>query len=132
MNLLNVCRMPMRWVDLDAYNHLNHAVFFDFMTEARSQLFKYLLNLQGMCQFVTAHVECDYKFPYHYPDTIILKQYFESRSNSSFNLKYEFYSEKNSDVLCAQAVVRMVAVNPASGRPMRIPAEALALLEKVD
>jgi acyl-CoA thioester hydrolase len=121
--------MPIRWTDMDAYNHLNHAVFFCFMTEARADLFKDLINNENMCQFVTAHVECDYKFPYYHPDTIILKQYCESISNSSFKLKYEFFSEKNPDVLYASAGAVMVAFNPATGRPIRIPLEIVALLK---
>jgi len=128
MRLLNICEMPIRWTDLDAYGHLNHALFFNFITEARAKLFNELLPIKGMCHFVTAHVECSYKNPYYHPDTIILKQYCTAISNSSFNLTYEFFSEKKPNLLHALASVKMVACNPTSSRPTRLPQEVITLI----
>lgn len=129
MNLLNTLKTEIRWTDLDAYGHLNNAVFFNFMTEARAQLFRDILKAEGLCQFVTVHVECDYKIPYFYPDTLILKQYCESISSSSFVLKYEFFSEKSKDSLHAFGNVKMVAFDPIQKRATRIPEIVLALLK---
>lgn len=130
MALLNTCEMPIRWTDLDAYAHVNHSIFFNFMTEARAQLLKDVLQIEGMCHFVTAEiVNCKYKRAYRHPDTIILKQYCEEMSTTSFNLKYEFFSKNNPDVLYAEAIVRMVTCNPTTGRPTRIPEEVLKLLK---
>lgn len=129
MNLLNTLKTEIRWTDLDAYGHLNHSVFFNFMTEARAQLFRDILKIEGMCHFVTVHVECDYKIPYFYPDTLILKQYCESTSTSSFMLKYEFYSENKKDALHAFGNVKMVAYDPIQKRATRIPEVVASLLK---
>ncbi len=129
MKLLNIYQTSIRWTDLDAYGHLNNAVFFNFMTEARAELLRELLKTQGLCQFVVVHVECDYKVPYFYPENLILKQYCESVGNSSFVLKYEFYSQSKKDVLHAYGAAKMVAYDPVSKRPTRIPKEMMELLK---
>ena len=129
MHLLTTSEIAIRWTDLDAYGHVNNSVFFDFMTEARAELLKDLLNMKDLCQFVTAHVECDYKAPYHYPDTLILKQYCEQIGSVKFNLKYEFYSKSNPGVLHAESEALMVAYSPVTKKPVRLPKEILALLE---
>ena len=129
MKLLNIYQTSIRWTDLDAYGHLNNAVFFNFMTEARAELLRDMLKTEGLCQFVAVHVECDYKIPYFYPENLVLKQYCESVGNSSFVLKYEFYSESKPDILHAYGNAKMVAYDPVSKRPTRIPKEMLELLK---
>ena len=129
MNLLSIYKTSIRWTDLDAYGHLNNSVFFNFMTEARAELFRNLLNKENFCQFVTVHVECDYKIPCFYPEELILKQYCESVGNSTFALKYEFYSESKKDMLYAQGKAKMVAYDPVAKRPTRIPKEIIQLLK---
>jgi acyl-CoA thioester hydrolase len=129
MLLLSTTEHSIRWTDLDAYGHVNNSKFFDFMTEARAIWLKDLLKIEGLCQFVTAHVECDYKAPYHYPDTVILKQFCEEKGKTKFVLHYEFYSEGSSGVLHAHAKAVMVAYDPVAKRPARLPQEVLALLD---
>ncbi len=34
--LINQIKIPIRWVDLDAYAHVNNARYFDYMSEARA------------------------------------------------------------------------------------------------
>lgn len=121
--------MPIRWTDLDAYGHLNNSIFLDFMTEARANLLKDVLNMQTMCQFVIAHISCDYKHPFYYPDTIMLKQFCEAKSSSSFTLRYEFYSTRKPNTLHTIATAKMVAFDPVKARPTRLPKQVLTLLE---
>lgn len=134
MKLLNIYKTSIRWTDLDAYGHLNNAVFFNFMTEARAESLRDIIKTEGQLQLIVIHVECDYKVPYFYPENLILKQYCESVGNSSFVLKYEFYSESKPDVLHAHGNVKMVAYDPISKRPTRIPKAMMELLkiEKAD
>ena len=33
--LLHVCRIPLRWGDMDANGHVNNVLFFRFMEQAR-------------------------------------------------------------------------------------------------
>jgi len=129
MHLLNTYQSPIRWTDLDAYAHLNNAIYFDFMSEARATLLTEALAAGAVCQFVVAHVECDYKAPYFYPDTVIVKQYCEEIGRSSFLLFYEFYSEKRPELLCAQAKARMVAYDPVAQKVVRLPENVLELLK---
>jgi acyl-CoA thioester hydrolase len=129
MRLLNTCELPIKWTDLDAYGHVNHSIFFDYMTEARADLLKNFLKKEGeTCQFVTAHVECDYKIPYVHPDVVILKQYCESMGSSNFILRYEFYSKANPEKLYASALVRMVAFNPVLKKATRLPKDVIDLV----
>jgi acyl-CoA thioester hydrolase len=130
MILLNIYRTEIRWTDQDAYGHLNNAVFLDYMTEARAELFKDVLAIEGICQFVTVHAECDYKIPYYYPDSLILKQYCEKIGNSSFELKYEFFSKNKKDALHASGKVTMVAFDPIQKKAIKLPDVVISLLKR--
>lgn len=63
--------IPIRWGDLDSLAHLNNAVYFRLMEEARAQMVR-LAGVpyppgQGM---VLAHASCDFLRSFTYPETV--------------------------------------------------------------
>jgi acyl-CoA thioester hydrolase len=120
--LLNQVDIALRWVDMDAYGHVNNARFFDFMTEARAQLLGELKKAKTVksLQFVVVTTDCTFLLPYLYPDTVIIKQYLKAVGNSSFTLDYEFLSS-NTSTLCATGHVKMVCYDPVREKAVPLP-----------
>lgn len=125
---VNRISIPIRWVDMDAYGHVNNARFFDCMTEARAALLKELMPLTETCQFILIDTHCNFKRPYTYPDTIVIDQFVETIGMSSFTFYYQFSVEREPTTIYATGTAKMVCFNPKLGRAIKVPSEALALL----
>jgi acyl-CoA thioester hydrolase len=101
----------VRWDDLDAMGHVNHAKYLTFSQEARFAMF-------GMFNMVVARVEADYKAPIALGNIFIdVTMWVESIGTSSFKLVYEISHE---GLLCA--VVKSIQVSVTddtkSSRPL--------------
>jgi acyl-CoA thioester hydrolase len=101
----------VRWDDLDAMGHVNHAKYLTFSQEARFAMF-------GMFNMVVARVEADYKAPIALGNIFIdVTMWVESIGTSSFKLVYEI---SHDGLLCA--VVKSVQVSVTddtkSSRPL--------------
>ena len=53
-------RIPIRWRDVDAYGHVNNAVFLNYLEEARDRLVESLFEERAW-DFVIARVAIDYR-----------------------------------------------------------------------
>jgi acyl-CoA thioester hydrolase len=53
-------KIPIRWRDVDAYGHVNNAVFLNYLEEARDRLVESLFGEQAW-DFVIARVAIDYR-----------------------------------------------------------------------
>jgi acyl-CoA thioester hydrolase len=72
--LLNEITMPLRWMDMDAYAHVGNARYYDFMTDARVDLFEKEKTLNDLTiQYVVVESGCTFKQPIVYPGNILLK-----------------------------------------------------------
>ena len=127
--LLNTLTIRLRWMDLDAYGHVGNSRFFDFMTDARVDLLgeKNVLTDLSL-QYVVVDAQCTFKKPLFYPGNLILKQYCESISSRSFTLLYEFFMEKEPDVLCAQGRLVMVSYDAKQAKAVTLNDEVKSLL----
>jgi acyl-CoA thioester hydrolase len=55
-------RMEIRWRDMDAYGHVNNAVYLTYLEQARDEWIQGLLgSVTDTWGFVLAHVEIDYR-----------------------------------------------------------------------
>src|SRR5690606_28802101 len=67
------CSLPMRWGDMDAQNHLNNALYFRFIEEARVKLLDHIGGVGNNERVsVLAHTSCDFLRPVMYPATLVL------------------------------------------------------------
>lgn len=118
--LINQIKIPIRWVDLDAYAHVNNARYFDYMSEARAVWLEKLMTDPNHSQFVLINTQCTFKKPYTYPGVVLLNQYLDSIGNSSIQLYYEFGLEANPGVIFAEGVATLVCFDPNLGKPVRV------------
>jgi len=76
--------------DIDAYGHVNNAVFFTYFEWVRTLLWFELTEFGGATDigFIVAHAECDYRRPIHLEPIDLCIRVGEVR-NSSFETLYE-------------------------------------------
>ncbi len=117
LKLLSRDEFAIRWVDLDAYNHLNNARYYDFMTESRA---KNLVNFVHECNFVVVENGCKYKAPIGYPNTIIVEQYIQNTTASCFECVY-LVKSGSDEKLCAEGFAKIVCVHPERKKACKIP-----------
>jgi acyl-CoA thioester hydrolase len=118
--LLSTYKIAIRWVDMDAYHHVNNARYFDYMAEARASYFAEILENKDT-QYVLVHVSCDFKKPLVYPKNIIIKQYFAEISRTTFTFYYTFHDENEESTLYAIGKGILVSIDAKTGRPIPVP-----------
>jgi len=119
--------IPIRWRDIDPYNVVNHSVFFTYLEEARWHWF-YNLVLQKAIKCTTPIIDAHitFKKPLTYPGSVLIKIYSELPSTKSWTIYHEIFSEKNPDILCAEASVKFVCFDPVSNKVIPIPEELMS------
>jgi acyl-CoA thioester hydrolase len=69
-----VIEIPIAWGEMDAFQHVNNVVYFRYFESARIAYFQRLdlLNLMEQTGVgpILASVQCRFKFPLTYPDTV--------------------------------------------------------------
>lgn len=126
---LNRIEIPVRWVDMDAYQHVNNGKYFDYMSEARTELFRFFGH-ETHCQFIVVHTECAFKRPYVYPATVVLEQFIESIGPCSFVLYYRFGVREEPDVLYAEGSAKIACFDPKKKRMMKVPQQVQQVLKE--
>jgi acyl-CoA thioester hydrolase len=69
-----VIDIPVRWGDMDAFQHVNNALYFRYLESSRIAYFDDLGLWQSMEETgvgpILAHTECRFRFPLSYPDSV--------------------------------------------------------------
>ncbi|MFD9814880.1 acyl-CoA thioesterase [Streptomyces sp. NPDC059080] len=123
---------PLRWSDMDAFGHVNNAVFVRYLEEARIDFMDRLAPGNGSVSFtggsVVARHEIDYVRPLvhrHAPVTIEL--WVTKISAASMTVAYEV---KDEETLYLRASTVVVPFDFAAERPRRLTAEEKAHLKE--
>jgi len=53
--------IKVRWRDMDAYGHVNNAVYLNYLEECRDRMVETLMGAQDAWDFVLAHVGIDFR-----------------------------------------------------------------------
>ncbi|MFE2226085.1 acyl-CoA thioesterase [Streptomyces kronopolitis] len=123
---------PLRWSDMDAFGHVNNAVFVRYLEEARIDFMRQLAPGDGSPSFtggsVVARHEIDYVRPLvhrHAPVTVEL--WVTKISAASMTVGYEV---KDEDTLYLRASTVVVPYNFTEERPRRLTAEEKTILKE--
>ena len=114
--------IPIRYRDIDMNHHVNNAVYFTYMENARSHLLledMLTYHAQGL-QFVVAEANCKYKRAIRLDDSVECEMSFHPLRPTSFDIRYHFKHAGNGDTF-AEGMTRMVLFNEKTGRPMALP-----------
>ena len=100
--------MSTRWIDLDAFGHVNNAVFASYIENARSSLFtKWSLPYLGKGKsLILASLKIDYLKQLKHPNKIIVGQRVSRIGNTSFDIEASIYLSSDIDTpICSSNVV---------------------------
>jgi len=127
----HIFRCPLRWADMDAFGHVNNAVFLRYLEEARIDfMFRLAPGEEGVSfpgGTVVARHEIDYLRPLvHRHEPITVETWVSGITAASMTVKYEV---KDEETLYARASTIVVPYNLAEQRPRRITAEEKEFLE---
>jgi acyl-CoA thioester hydrolase len=121
-NELFALELDVRWGDMDALGHVNNAVYFTYIEQAR---IAWMESLRGdwhsvKAAPVLARVECDFRRPLHHPARVRIGMSTVRVGNSSLTLAVSIrHADTGEEHASAHTV--LVWVDPASGKPVPLP-----------
>ncbi|MFF4355865.1 acyl-CoA thioesterase [Streptomyces sp. NPDC001107] len=122
----HIYRCPLRWSDMDAYGHVNNAIFLRYLEEARID-FLSLRGKESKQGSVVARHEIDYKRQLvHRPDPVDIELWVTEIRAASFTVTYEV---KDEDLVYVRASTVVVPFDFETQRPRRITSEEREFLE---
>ncbi|MER5466161.1 MULTISPECIES: thioesterase family protein [unclassified Streptomyces] len=131
-----IYRCPLRWSDMDAFGHVNNAVFLRYLEEARIDFMFRLAPGDGSPSFsggsVVARHEIDYKRPLvHRHEPVVVELWVTKISAASLTITYEVKdAEGPSSQVYVRASTIVVPYDLSAERPRRISAEEKSFLQK--
>lgn len=102
--------LETRWRDLDAFGHVNNAVFATYIETARGTLFKrWNLPFNGTGKSLTvASISINYHKQLKHPSKIVVGQSITRIGNTSFDIESAIFDEKNTNEPIATSKVIVV------------------------
>jgi acyl-CoA thioester hydrolase len=123
----------VRFRDCDAMRHVNNAVYFTYLEQARLAYWQALFGTRRLedINFILAHVECDYRLPITLGDGVDVRLAAGSFGRSSFAFEYEL-ADRDDGRLFATARTVQVMYDYSRGTSIPIPAELRARIEEFE
>jgi len=121
--LLSTCELAVRWGDMDAYGHVNNAMYLRYLEEARCQMLAQLdVALEGSrIAPVVINVGCTFLRPVVYPDTLTIHCYGGEPGRSSFMSTYEVFSQAQGGQKVSEGYAKLVWMDHDTGRSVPMP-----------
>jgi len=86
------------WSNMDAFQHINNAVYFRYFEDARMKYFETTGVMKHMTETrigpILASTTCNFRAPLTFPDRIHIAARIEDMKNRTFKMKYAIYSDK--------------------------------------
>lgn len=116
--------MPVRWRDLDAFNHVNNSKYLSYLEEARLH---WMIGLpgQGMDEHVApvvAAAQLNYRRPIAWPAQVVVELFVERLGNTSLTVGHRIVDAGDGSVLYCDGHVVMVWIDRDSGSAAALPA----------
>ena len=115
-------KIKTRWRDLDAFGHINNAVFATYIETARGTLFeRWNLPFNGTGQsLVVAAMTINYHQQLKHPETIVLGQKITRIGTTSFDIESGLFNEKNQKLPIASSKIIIVCFDFDKQKPVPV------------
>ncbi len=121
--LLFVASISVRWRDLDAFNHVNNSNFLTYLEESRLQWLQHVRDWFSETSMpVLAASTLNYRQPIAWPAALRVELRCERLGNSSLTIGHRIVDAADASRLYCDGRVVMVWMNPATGKPVPLPA----------
>lgn len=115
---------PVRFMDLDALNHVNNARYLNYLEEARIKYSKDILDTYHSIEdlkVLVARVEIDYLFPIEFGSDVKVYTRIAKIGTKSFNFECMICGvTKGKEVPAAHSIVTLVSFDPKTGKSVEI------------
>lgn len=121
--------IEVRFADLDALGHVNHAIFVTYLEHARTRWWgEYLAGREFTEEgFLIARVELDYRKPIVLGEDVRVDLRCSHVGHTSFSLAYKVVRTRD-EVVLAEGQTVQVMMDFATNRPKALRAHTLAWL----
>jgi acyl-CoA thioester hydrolase len=128
--VLHEKRIEIRWRDLDAYRHVNNAVYATYLEECRDEWVEHVLGPEGdLWDFVLARVAIDFRRELRQEDdAVLVRCSLEGIGTSSVRTTEEIRTAAGE--LSAEAEAVLVARDRVSGRSRPLTSDERAAFER--
>lgn len=115
--------LQVRFRDIDAFGHVNNAVFFSYVELAR---IRYLLDVLkpdtpfDRMPLILARVELDYRSPIFFGEDVLVDSKVDRIGRSSFDMRHRM-TAGNDGRLAGDVHTVLVTYDYAAARPMPVP-----------
>jgi len=128
--LVHTTRVPIRWGDMDALGHVNNAVYFRYMEQARIEWVYAYAQAHGTGAHdehgpVVVNASCTFIEALAYPGEIEVRMYLGEAGRSSVGSYYEIWMNGKK---YAEGAAKIVWVDMKSMRSTPLPEPLKALL----
>jgi len=126
-----VIEIPVRWADMDPFQHVNNTVYFRYFEIGRIGYFEHL----DLIEFVQGErlgpilgaINCRFRFPVTYPDTVLVGVRVVQMGDDRFVMEHRVVSQKHQ-VIAAEGNGTIVAYDHVAKRKASLPKAARALI----
>jgi len=115
--------IEIRFRDLDALGHVNHAVFITYFEEGRKAFFQEYFDVGDSSEFnfIMAHVRCDYLKPIQLSHRrVMLQMWVGKMGNKSFDLEYRLTDATDPTILFATGASVQVCFDYQENKSVRM------------
>lgn len=117
--------IPVQWGDMDAMQHVNNIMYLRYMESSRIRFFSDVLkigfSLEGVGA-ILAEIQCKYKFPLTYPDTVIATSRILPDSLDEFSVKIQHLVVSTKyERIAAEGIARIVFYDYSEKKKASIP-----------
>ncbi len=125
--------IPVRWGDLDAFNHVNNTVFLRYLEEARICFFAEMGDrwADERSGPVVVNVNCNFRREIRYPATVRISLTASAASGKRMLMAHTITDAQQPDILYADAEITAVWVAQGAGA-IELPAHVRELLGESD
>jgi acyl-CoA thioester hydrolase len=121
-----VIEVPLAWGEMDAFQHVNNAVYFRWFESARIAYFRHVGTLEIMERTgvgpILASTDCRFRIPLTYPDTVSVGTRVSRIGEDRFVMDYRVASHESGKV-AAQGTGTIVTFDYRQKRKAPIPDE---------
>lgn len=115
---LHTSRYTLRWRDMDAFGHVNNAMYFSYFEQVRVD---WLSDLGIGHELVLANVSCTFFTPLTFPAEIEVRLYAGRAGRSSLDTYYTIRPVNNNNGLCSIGHGTIVWYDHVAGHSTPIP-----------
>ena len=129
-----ILKQDVIWRDLDAYGHVNNAVFFRYFEDARMHFNEQVgmgeLKISANIGPILATTHCDFRRPLGYPDRILIGARSVVQGPKKIFTEYAVYSE-SLQAVAAEGSSLMLCYDYNNNRSCELPEHIVSAIESL-